>query len=265
MEVNGFQTLSIQDIHDVLVEDSLSSKDPIHPPGIRDNGELLESAVNRQFVSMGRDYKYPKPAINAATLCYGICSNHAFYNGNKRTALVSMLCHLDKNNLTLKEEVSQQDLYRLMLRIASHRLTQKKPKGDNSDKEVLEIGNWLNKRTRVLKKGEKVVTFRELRKILRCYDIHLENHKGNRIDVIKYETKRTGILMQKRRIGRRVLHIPFPKEGMDVGKKVVKSVRVACGLTTEDGYDADMFYGAETSIDKFIVKYKQTLKRLAKT
>ena len=137
-------------------------------------------------------------------------------------------------------------------------------KGDLSDNEVTEIGIWLNKRTRKLKKGEKVVTFRELRKILRNYDIHLENPKGNYIDVIKYETKRVGILRKKKTVSYRVAHIPYPKEGLDVGKGVLRTVRIKCGLTEENGYDSEMFYGAETSIDKFIVKYKQTLKRLAK-
>jgi len=109
-----------------------------------------------------------------------------------------------------------------------------------------------------------VVTFRELRKILRNYDIHLENPKGNYIDVIKYETKRVGILRKKKTVSYRVAHIPYPKEGLDVGKGVLRTVRIKCGLTEENGYDSEMFYGAETSIDKFIVKYKQTLKRLAK-
>jgi len=129
MEVDGVQTLSyreVLEIHNVLVEDFEKSKDPIEPPGLRDNGELLESAVNRQFVGMENEFKYPKPIINAATLCYGVCCNHSFYNGNKRTALVSLLCHLDKNNLTLKEDVTQKDLYRLMLRIASHKLVSPK-------------------------------------------------------------------------------------------------------------------------------------------
>jgi hypothetical protein len=51
---------------------------------------------------------------------------------------------------------------------------------------------------------------------------------------------------------------------MEVGKKVLKTVREACHLTEKDGYDSEMFYSAETSICKFIVKYKKTLNRLAK-
>lgn len=267
MEINGFQTISYDEainIHNVLVEDFSKSKDPIDPPGIRDDGALLDSAIGRQFVGYGNEYKYPTPVENAASLCYGICCNHAFHNGNKRTALVTLLCHLDKNNLMVKEDINQDELYRLMIRIASHKYAPKRAKHDTSDLEVKEISKWLSRRTRKLKKGEKIVTFRELKKILREHDIHFENPKGNYIDVIKYELKRPTLFSKKERIGRRVAHIPYPREGMDVGKKVLKTVREACQLTEEYGFDSEMFYGAETSVDKFIVKYKRTLKRLAK-
>ncbi len=264
---NGLQTLSFEEvvgIHKTLTEDFLNSKDPIEPPGIRENGALLESAVNRQHVGFDGELKYPSPIENAATLCYGVCCNHGFHNGNKRTALVSLLCHLDGNHLTFKEDVGENDLYRLMLKIASHKFSPKRAKSDTSDLEIKEIARWLNRKTRKLKKGEKVVTFRELEKILKQYDISLENPKGNFRDVIKYEYKRKHLFAKKERIGKRVAHIPYPREGMEVGKKVLKTIRETCNLTEKDGYDSEMFYGAETSICKFIVKYKKTLNRLAK-
>lgn len=266
-QYNGLHTISFEDvagIHELLVEDFLNTKDPIEPPGMRENGGLLESAVSRQHVGFGKELKYPYPVDNAATLCYGVCCNHGFHNGNKRAALVSLLCHLDKNNLTLKEDIDQDNLYRLMLKIASHRFAPKRSISDTSDHEVAEIAKWLKRRTRKLKKGEKVVTFRELAKILREHDIYLENPKGNFRDVIKYEWKKKHIFAKKERVGKRVAHIPYPRDGMEVGKKVLKTVREACNLTEDDGYDSEMFYSAETSICKYIVKYKKTLKRLAK-
>lgn len=107
-----------------------------------------------------------QPLENAATLCYGVCCNHGFHNGNKRAALVSLLCHLDKNGLTLKEDVDHNELYSLMLKIASHKFAPKRTTHDTSDIEVAAIAAWLRKRTRKLKKGERVVTFRELGKFL---------------------------------------------------------------------------------------------------
>jgi death-on-curing protein len=106
-------------IHGELVEDFIRSNDPIEPSGIKSH-HLLESAVARQLTSLGGEMKYSDPVANAASLCYGVCSNHPFHNGNKRTALVSMLCHLDRNGLTLTESVTQSELYSFMLKVASH-------------------------------------------------------------------------------------------------------------------------------------------------
>ncbi len=65
--------------------------------------------------------KYPDPILNAATLLYGICNDHPFHNGNKRTALVSALAHLDKNNLILRA-TKQTELFNLMIAVADHAL-----------------------------------------------------------------------------------------------------------------------------------------------
>lgn len=260
-------TLNYEDvmaIHAVLVRDFLETDDPIQPPGVRGDGELLKSAISRQYVGLGATMKYATPLENAASLCYGICCNHAFHNGNKRTALVSLLCHLDKNGLTLKESVSRDELYDFMINIADHRFAPKKHKGDRSDVEVQEISRWLRHNTRQIKKGERVVTFRKLRQILQSFDIYLENPRGNYIDVIQYTTRRKLLIGKKERIGKRVANIPYPREGEEVGRLVLKTIREVCGLTEKDGYDSDLFYSAETEVDTFVLRYKKTLKRLAK-
>jgi len=267
MQGHGLRTLSyeeVEGIHQLLVEDFERSKDPIDPPGMRDGGTLIKSAVDRQEVGFAGELKYPDPITNAATLCYGICCNHGFHNGNKRAALVCLLCHLDKNGLTFNAHVKQRHLYTLMLKIASHRFAPRRSAHDTSDIEVQEIARWLKGKVRKLSKGEKVVTFRELRKILRGHDIYLENPKNNYIDVVKYEWKRKRLIGPKERVANRVAHIPYPREGAEVGKKVLKAVREACELTEEKGYDTEMFYGGETDVSKFISQYKKTLRRLAR-
>lgn len=262
------QTLSYEDvlnIHSILVRDFAETQDPIQPAGIRGNGDLLHSAVARQLVGIGPKLKHPDPLSNAATLCYGVCCNHAFHNGNKRTALVSMLCHLDRNGLTLTEGVTQDELYGFMLKIASHRFAPKKQRSDSSDIEVEEIKRWLHKNSRQVKKGERVVTFRELRRILRQYGIELENPKRNYIDVVRYETRRKHLFAPKETIRTRIAHIGYPGEGVEVGRQALKIVRDQAGLTEKDGYDSEMFYSAETSVDRFVMRYKGTLRRLART
>ena len=255
----------VLDIYDVLVKDFASTSDPISPVGVRENGQLLESAVARQHTGYDGVLKYANPTESAATLGYGICCNHVFYNGNKRAALVSMLCHLDKNNFTLSEDIGQEQLYSLMIKIASHHFAPKRARYDSSDTEIKLLASWLFKNTRKMRKGEKVVTFRELRKILRTYHYEMENPQKNYIDIVKYERKRSSIFGKKERVGSRVLKIPYPREGQVVGKKVLKSVREKCKLTEKEGYDSEIFYRAEPPIDQFIIHYKKTLIRLART
>ena len=81
------ETLSSHDvlsIHEVLTADFAAAADPISPSGVK-SMELLESAVGRQHAGFHDRLKYDTPVSNAAALTYGICLNHPFHNGNKRT------------------------------------------------------------------------------------------------------------------------------------------------------------------------------------
>ena len=71
--------------------------------GVRDMG-LLASAVNAPFQSFGGVELYPTLTEKAARLCYGIAKNHPFFDGNKRTALHSMLVFLAVNGCALEEQ-----------------------------------------------------------------------------------------------------------------------------------------------------------------
>lgn len=259
----------VVEIHDRLVIDAADSDDPISPPGIKNEG-LLESAVSRQEAGFGGQLKYSDPISNAATLCYGICSNHPLHNGNKRTALVSMLCHLDKNGFTFNDRTNQDNLYSFMLNVASHKIAPKKKlkkKYDHSDVEVEAMTAWVRKRTRRIEKGERSISYGELERILRDHDIYFENQRNNYVDVIKYtnKTKKKGWFGKEQvREGNKVANIPY-WPGRTVGKNLVKSIRKQAGLTHNDGIDSALFYGKETTPDDFIQKYKKVLSKLAKT
>src|SRR5690606_24971946 len=152
-----------------LTVDAAQSDDPISPAGIKSEA-MLESAIARQEVGYGNTLKYSDPISNAASLCYGICSNHPLHNGNKRTALVALLCHLDKNGYTFNDRTNQESLYSFMLNVASHKIAPKKKKKkshDQSDAEVEAMGEWIRKRSRKIEKGERSVSYPELEKILR--------------------------------------------------------------------------------------------------
>jgi death-on-curing protein len=261
----------VLEIHNCLVADFADfadSVDPISPSGLRDNGDLLMSAVSRQDVGLGSTLKYPTPEGNTATLCYGVCNNHGFHNGNKRTALVALLCHLDGNGLTFSENVTHNDLYELMLRIASHELVRgpkRKTAFRDVDAEVAVLGEWIRKRTRKVTNGERIITYRELRQILRTYGFEFDNLNKNFIDIVKNVEVEQGFIFKKKLIERqRFSHIAYPRDGAVVGKQVIRKIRQDCGLTEQDGYDSNIFYNGRTEIDVFITRYRKTLRRLAK-
>lgn len=269
LNIHTLKKEDVIEIHDRLVIDAAASDDPVSPPGIK-NDSLLESAIARQYTGYGSYFKYSDPISNAASLCYGICCNHPLHNGNKRTALVSLLCHLDKNGFTFTDRANQDNLYSFMLSVASHKIAPKnklKKSHDQSDLEVSEMSNWIRKKTRRIKKGERSISYPEFEKLLKEFDIFFENKKNNYVDVVKYTTqerRKRWFKKEEIRVGEKVAHIPY-WPGRTIGKNLIKSVRKKAKLTHDDGIDSSLFYGNQTTPDDFIQKYKKTLRKLAKT
>ena len=73
------------------------------PSGIRDLG-LLESALARPKNLFAYSEAEPTLAQMAAAYAFGINANHAFVDGNKRTALIVSLAFLRLNGLELTAE-----------------------------------------------------------------------------------------------------------------------------------------------------------------
>lgn len=267
------QTLSLDDVlavHDALIRDFEQSGDPFFPSGVKDRG-LLESAVSRQHVGFGGQWKYPDPISNAATLLYGICCDHPFHNGNKRTALVAGLAHLDRNRLSLFN-TSQSELYELMIQVADHKLGrrrgtrrhQKDVERLSSDEEVRLLTEWLRPRTFKVARGERQVTYREVRKILSSFGFVLENPSSNMIDVVRYEQQGLiGRLLRRER--QRIGRIGWPGDNRDISKAEMKHIREVCRLREEDGVDSDAFYSYTVVLDSFVNRYRKVLRALKDT
>lgn len=249
-------------VHCALTKDFERADDPISPPGVRSK-DLLESAVSRQNTALGGNLKYRTPYDNAASLAYGICCNHPFYNGNKRAALVSMLCHLDRNDLMF-DNIRHDELYGFMLKVAGHGFCEGRRFGDQSDFEVAQMAKWIRKRVRRVERNERVITYRELRSILGRYGFIFANYKGNFVDIFKEEEECGLFGLRKRVVQNRVMHIPYPGDGKEVARKVLKSIRDECSLSEDDGIDSRMFYQGAHSVDYFVQKYRGLLRRLSK-
>jgi death-on-curing protein len=84
--------------------------------GVRDLA-ALESALSQPKASAGGADAYPSLVEKAAALCYSLCSNHPFVDGNKRVAHAAMEVFLILNGSEIRASVDEQE--RLMLGVAS--------------------------------------------------------------------------------------------------------------------------------------------------
>ena len=75
--------------------------------GVKDEG-LLESALHRPKQTVFGEDAYPSLWEKAAVLFHSVLRNHAFYNGNKRTALAVTVVFLKKNGYKLNKSFNQE-------------------------------------------------------------------------------------------------------------------------------------------------------------
>lgn len=88
--------------------------------GIRDIG-LLDSAVANVEATFGGEFLHETLFEMAAAYLYGICRNHPFLDGNKRTAAAAAMTFLDLNRVGV--EASEIDLYDLVIGVAEGRVS----------------------------------------------------------------------------------------------------------------------------------------------
>jgi death on curing protein len=246
-------------IHNSLVDEFKTKENPIFPPGIKDEN-LLHSAIDRQHPPLGEKEKYSNPYSNAATLLFGICLDHPFHNGNKRTALVSMLVHLDKNCITIIN-TPEEELFQLVLDVVQHQIIKPSKHGKklpeeyrpNPDKEVEEIAKWIRLHSKEVIKGDRPISVRQLRKFLDRSGYELDKPKGNKINVYRRVDDK------RKHIG----NVGYTNENADLSIQAIKELRKLCRLREEDGIDSDAFYGEGVVINGFINQHRRIIKRLA--
>ncbi|MEQ6166456.1 type II toxin-antitoxin system death-on-curing family toxin [Ekhidna sp. MALMAid0563] len=247
----------VVDIHYCLVQDFANHADPISPPGIK-NDNLLQSAIFRPHTSFGERLKYPTPEMAGAALCHSLVNNHAFHNGNKRTALVSLLVFLDKQNMivTCKEE----EIFKFILKVAQHGIV--KYLDNYDDREVLEISKWIHANSRKIESGDRVITWRRLEKILREYGCEINQVAGSRFNVSRSRPMKRYFNLRSEKL---ITQVRIPVGGGDVPIFTVKKLRKDLKLDEDYGVDSNYFYMKEPQkIDDFINTYRKTLYRLAK-
>lgn len=247
-------------IHYALVNDFADTSDPLYPAGVRGN-HLLASAVMRPQTSIGDERKYPSVETAAAALLHSLIQNHPFHNGNKRSALVSMLVFLDENGFL--PTCHEDEIFRLVLQVSQHRLV------DSSldhlpDREVLAIARFLLKNTRAIEFGDRPITWRKLRRILQYYgcEMGLAPGVGNRMNIQRKVRRKVLFGVREEDLKTQVY---YGDEGREAERNTLKKIRADLQLDEEHGIDSHAFYSlAVSSPSDFIIQYRKTLHRLAK-
>ena len=121
--------LTVKDIlllHDIAIDKFGGSH------GLRDLG-LLESAVARPQSSFGGEDLYPSIFLKAGALVHSLLMNHQFVDGNKRTAMFSVMTFLELNGY--KFVAKQKEVVDTALWI------------ENKKPTIEEISKWLEEHT----------------------------------------------------------------------------------------------------------------------
>ena len=210
--------------------------------GPRDDGHLLHSALSRQFVEFGGVRKWSDDLQIAATTLFGLIKNHPFHDGNKRTALLSVLCLLQKQGRTASANKSKFDDFVVAIAESG---------GRNDDNDIEKIARDLRRMTRKLSNTRHTITYRQLNRLLQDFGFELRDARGNRIGVVRIKD------------GQEIYRVGFPGLSKQVAQGDLKAVRDACGLTTAEGFDSEVFFGDAETAQNLLREYALPLKKLA--
>jgi len=197
--------------------------------------------------SGGAIYKYTTIHDVGANVFYGVAMSHAFENGNKRTALVSLLVFLDKNK-TLLVNAAEDDLYDLARQVAAHEIPISPNAQRNSESEVKAVAKWLRGHIRPKILGDNATDYKELREILEELGCEFGSPDNNFLKIRRLQwSVKTG----------------YPRANFTVPVQEVKRIRRALHLDELHGVDSAGFYNLEETVDGFVNQYRNLMKRLA--
>jgi len=228
---------------------------------------LLQSAVSRQYVSLGNTQKWSTVYELTATLFFGIIKNHPFFDANKRTALLTALYQLQNAGRT--PTVSHKELEALTLRTAEgtlHTYGHFERVEDSDDPEVQFIALFMKRNTRQIDSRYYLITYAQLNAILHRFGAWLDNSPhANRIDVLHTVEEHRGIIsFGKKKVVKRAVQIGFHDWGSEVSRSDIKAVRDALRLTPQHGVDSQVFYQDVDPLASLLLEYAAPLKRLAR-
>lgn len=227
---------------------------------------LLHSSVYRQFVAYNGTVKWKTSFEKAATLVFGIVTDHPFYDANKRTGLLTYLYALHKMNRQPTNR--QNELEDFMVEIAERSLSKyrrmKELSKREDDADVLFIADYMKRYSRERDSRYYAITYNELDRRLKEFGYCLANPHKNFIDICRIESYRKfGIFGKKCEKLVKVAQVGFPSWKSQVGKGAIATIRREAKLTPEHGVDSATFYRGADPLNSLIAQYETPLRRLA--
>jgi len=238
---------AVEEIHYSLARIFEKENDPISPVGIK-SMDMLESACQRPHTGMGGANKYETLEAKLSALSHSLTKNHPFHNGNKRTAIVSVLTALYRNGKRLNTEVTDDDVYNFAVSVAADQFPTPEHQLDH-DGVVAEMAKWLKRRVVSINSrapGMKTRSF-----IDRCISAgaHCKNASGGAY-VVTYKSRSIRISKSTRQMNGAVIQQYLAKLGLS---------EATAGISTAE------FQEGRNGEREQIYRYMSALRRLAKT
>lgn len=232
------------------------------------NIDMLCSAVARQDVAYEGVRKWDDEFEVAATLFYGLVKNHPFHDGNKRTALLALLNHLDR--MKKVATVPQKEFEDLTLLVAESNW--KKLRGfhagkyassaDETDAVIILLARQLRRMTRQKDMTFRFVTYAELEHALSRFGFYFKDPYHNSIDVYQRRQKKFLGFKTNKYEDVKVANIGFPGMKRQVGKAALKNILHQLHLDEKNGFDKKCVFEGAEPMYKLIQDYEGPLRRL---
>lgn len=228
--------------------------------GLRDIN-LLESALCRQNVTFAGRVKYDNPIDICATLFFGLVKDHAFVDGNKRTALLLLLYQLTLYGYLPSAPVNEYE--KLVVAVAANNLAEdldfrgifrkfkKKP-----DPEIQTISYWLRHKNTKKKDHSYHVspTAKEFCVALEGLGVKCEVASGK----LHFTREIKGFLGTK---SVKKYTIPFGGNTRAIGAKTARDVLSGLDLYDEFASYQDLLNGSEP-LYEIVDRFRVPLRRL---
>jgi death-on-curing protein len=157
----------VKSLHEAIFHEFRDSLDPIGIPGVKSN-DMLESACMRPFTSLGGEEKYKGALEKLAALFYSLVMNHPFHDGNKRTALASLISGMSLNKRYFKPDTTDESIFRMVVSLAKNDFPpghgQARP---HADFVVEELHKWIKSHTAHRTKSAPTIPINKFLSIVR--------------------------------------------------------------------------------------------------